>query len=142
MANAAAGAAWGPHHTTASEGRLFWLDYGLGQVMTGDTDGDTQTTLVTGNSRPDGIDVDLAGGKIYWSDMGLDCDGRVTPETEERCGGGDLKRSDLDGSNPEIVVPPGFISSPKQIHLDLEKRFIYHTDRGKNRFSFIIIMLQ
>jgi DNA-binding beta-propeller fold protein YncE len=67
---------------------------------------------------PDGIAVDVAGGHIYWTGMGV-------PSAND----GFVMRSDLDGSNVKTLVPAGGTFTPKQIKLDLAGGKMYWSDR-------------
>src|ERR1700691_1040719 len=74
-------------------GRLFFLSIGgrgtSGSVRSVNADGSDLEVLVTGrNAGPDGIVVDTASKKIYWTNMGK-------PSAND----GTIERADLDGSN-------------------------------------------
>jgi hypothetical protein len=102
------------------EGRLtlFYLDVG-GSVMSTYVDNPRPRTIVADAGRgPDGIAVDLANGYIYWTGMGV-------PSDEN----GFIRRSDLDGSNIETIVPEGGTYTPKQLRLDAENGKLYWSDR-------------
>jgi hypothetical protein len=102
---------------------LFYLDLGLGRVMRAGTDGSNPTALVTsGTAQPDGVAVDVAGGYIYWTNMGDAQDG-------VQINNGYIQRAQLDGSGETTVVPVGMTHTPKQMKLDLAAGKMYWSDR-------------
>jgi sugar lactone lactonase YvrE len=106
--------------TVEAKGRLFFLDLSGGRIVTVNTDGSKATTLVTGCRRsPDGISIDVAGGHIYWTNMG-----QKFGEND-----GSIERVDLDGGNRRVIVPEGGTFTPKQLQLDIPNRKLYWCDR-------------
>jgi hypothetical protein len=106
-------------------GELFWLAIVGNQVFTAADDGGGARTLASGGgiSAPDGIAVDVAGGKMYWTNMGTLTDGPHTPA-------GSVQRANLDGSGIEVLLQPGVTTNtPKQMQIDLVHRKIYWSDR-------------
>jgi hypothetical protein len=106
-------------------GKLFWLAIVGNQVMGAAEDGSGARALASGQgiSAPDGIAVDVAGGKIYWTNMGTLTDG---PHTAA----GSVQRANLDGSGIEVLLQPGVTTNtPKQMQIDLVHRKIYWSDR-------------
>jgi DNA-binding beta-propeller fold protein YncE len=100
-------------------GRLYFLDLAAGRVLTSNTDGSDLKTIVTeGRRLPDGIVVDVAGGHIYWTNMG-----------NLKANDGTIDRADLDGTNVTNIVPPGTTWTPKQLQLDAKNRKLYWSDR-------------
>ena len=100
-------------------GRLYFLDLAAGRVLTSHPDGSNLKTIVNeGRRLPDGIVVDVAGGHIYWTNMG-------NPKAND----GTIDRADLDGTNVTNVVPPGATWTPKQLQLDAKNRKLYWSDR-------------
>jgi DNA-binding beta-propeller fold protein YncE len=100
-------------------GRLFFLDLAAGRVLTSNPDGSDLKTIVNeGRKLPDGIVVDVAGGHIYWTNMG-------NPKAND----GTIDRADLDGTNITNVVPPGATWTPKQLQFDAKNRKLYWSDR-------------
>lgn len=109
----------------ATVGKVFWLAIVGNQVETANDDGTAVHTLVSaqGVSAPDGVGVDVAGGKMYWTNMGTLTDSAHTPA-------GSLQRANLDGSQVEVLFKPGATTNtPKQLELDLVHRKIYWSDR-------------
>ncbi len=98
---------------------IFWLD-NMGSVYASNSDGSNRKILASGNAQGligcDGIAVDTAAGKVYWSNMGVGATGSI-------------QRANLDGSQLEYVVKPGETHTPKQIKLDRVNRKIYWCDR-------------
>jgi hypothetical protein len=106
-------------------GKLFWLAIAGNEVISADESGANATPLVTGQgiSAPDGIGVDVGGGKMYWTNMGTLTDSPHTPA-------GSLQRANLDGSGVEVLLQPGATTNtPKQLQLDLVHGKIYWSDR-------------
>ncbi|WP_222546886.1 hypothetical protein [Asaia lannensis] len=68
---------------------------------------------------PDGIWVDMAAGKIYWSNMGADYN----------AADGTIERASLDGTGHEVLVGNGQIVTPKQIAADRSNGHLYWCDR-------------
>jgi sugar lactone lactonase YvrE len=102
----------------ATVGRLFVLELNAGRIHSMNPDGSDKKTIVTDCRLPDGITVDAKGGHIYWTDMGI-------PSEDD----GSVERADLDGKNRKVIIPQGITHTPKQIHLDREKRKLYWCDR-------------
>jgi DNA-binding beta-propeller fold protein YncE len=100
-------------------GRLFFLDLAAGRVFTSNPDGSDLKTIVNeGRKLPDGIVVDVAGGHIYWTNMG-------NPKAND----GTIDRADLDGTNVTNIVPSGATWTPKQLQFDAKNRKLYWSDR-------------
>src|SRR5687768_7639715 len=49
---------------------IYWSDFFGGNIRRANLDGTGQTTLVTGQSMPIGPALDLAGGRMYWGNLG------------------------------------------------------------------------
>ena len=100
-------------------GRIFFLDLGVGRILSANTDGsDLKTILNEGRKWPDGLALDVAAGHIYWTNMG-------DPEKND----GSIMRSDLDGANMITIVPPGGTFTPKQLQLEKRSGKLYWSDR-------------
>jgi DNA-binding beta-propeller fold protein YncE len=100
-------------------GRLYFLDLAAGRVLTSNPDGsDLKTIISEGRKLPDGIVVDVAGGHIYWTNMG-------NPSSND----GSIDRADFDGGNITNIVPAGSTFTPKQLQLDAKNRKLYWSDR-------------
>jgi sugar lactone lactonase YvrE len=102
-----------------ASGRLFFLDLAAGRILTSNPDGSDLKTIVSeGRKLPDGIVVDVAGGHIYWTNMG-------NPSVND----GSIDRADLDGRNITNIVPAGSTFTPKQLQLDKKNGKLYWSDR-------------
>jgi len=100
-------------------GKLFVLEAsGGGRLFSINPDGSEKTFLVSGCPVPDGVAVDVVGGHVYWTNMG------VPPRND-----GSIERVDLDGANRTTIVASGGTYTPKQLHLDPIGRKLYWSDR-------------
>ena len=121
--------------------KLYRSDREGMRVMRSNLDGTQIETLVeTGHGDADrrdaanwcvGIALDVAGGKIYWTQKGAD-----------NAGVGSLRRANLEiprGEDPahrsDIEVLFDKLPEPIDVDLDLTGRTIYWTDRGSNTVS-------
>lgn len=119
----AAGAA-GTGVVTPGTRSIFYLDV-QGRVLGFDEDEPTPRTLVrSAGQGPDGIAVDVAGGQIFWTTMGVPADDD-----------GSVRRSKLDGSDVSTVVPAGGAYTPKQLKLDSTTGYLYWSDREGMRLQ-------
>jgi sugar lactone lactonase YvrE len=120
-----------PYGAAVATPKLYFVYGSLtseGGVKVVHADGSNETLLAAGGDviEPDGIEVDLKNGKLYWTDMGA---GAALEQSKE-INNGKIVRSNLDGSNIENIVPVGHTSTPKQLALDVEGRKVYWSDRG------------
>src|ERR1700759_1709036 len=100
-------------------GLLYFLDLAAGRILTSNPDGSDLKTIVSeGRKLPDGIVVDVAGGHIFWTNMG-------NPKAND----GTIDRADLDGGNITNILPSGATFTPKQLQLDAKNRKLYWSDR-------------
>lgn len=97
---------------------LFWLEFNTSSVMKSQ-DMKTKTKVASTGVAPDGVGVDVAGGKLYWTNMG----------SPLGTGGGTVQRANLDGGMVETIVPAGVGTTFKQMTLDLTNQKIYWGDR-------------
>ena len=102
----------------AATGRLFVLDLSGGRILSVNSDGSERKVIASGCRWPDGIAVDVEGGHIYWTNMGV-------PSLND----GSIERADLDGQNRTTIVPEGSTFTPKQLQLDEKNRKLYWCDR-------------
>jgi sugar lactone lactonase YvrE len=117
--------------TKTNDAKLYFVTgsfSGAGAVKVMNADGSNERTLATGSDviEPDGIEVDIAGGKIYWTDMGPG----GAADKSVAINDGRIMRSDLDGRNVETLVPTGITTTPKQLALDVPGGKVYWSDRG------------
>ena len=102
-----------------SNPRVFFLDISGGRMASMNADGSDLHVLLEGLHRlPDGIQVDVEAGHIYWSNMG-------NPTAND----GSIERVDLDGQNRRTIVPEGATFTPKQLALDKKGGKLYWADR-------------
>jgi 3-hydroxyacyl-CoA dehydrogenase len=122
----------GDHHANLAAPRLYFLDIGIGsnvadlrkamtsgKVMTASADGSNVRELVGGQSMPDGIDVSISSGKLFWTNMGKSPSGN----------NGSVMSANLDGSNVQTIIPEGQVHTPKQIKIDHDNKKLYFCDR-------------
>jgi 3-hydroxyacyl-CoA dehydrogenase len=120
------------HHDNLAAPRLYFLDIGIGgnvtdlstiaksgKVMTASADGSNVRELVGGQPMPDGIDVSIPAGRLFWTNMG------TSPSTNS----GSVMSSNLDGSDVRPVIPSGEIHTPKQLKIDHQNKKLYICDR-------------
>lgn len=99
--------------------KLFVLEAsGGGRLFSINPDGSGKTYVVTDCRVPDGVAVDVEGGHVYWTNMGL-------PPAND----GSIERADLNGTHRVTIVPPGVTHTPKQLHFDTATRKLYWGDR-------------
>jgi hypothetical protein len=100
-------------------GRIFFLDLGAGRILSANPDGsDLRTIVEEGRKLPDGLAIDAVNGHMYWTNMG-------NPSAND----GSIVRSDLDGDNITVLVPPGGTFTPKQLQLETKTAKLYWCDR-------------
>jgi DNA-binding beta-propeller fold protein YncE len=102
----------------AALGRLFVLDLSGNRVFSVNPDGSDRKVIVHECRMPDGVAVDVEGGHIYWTNMGV-------PNLND----GSIERADLDGGNRKTIVPKGTTFTPKQLQLDKQNGKLYWCDR-------------
>ena len=104
-----------PQDTTETW-KLYWSEWdfpggGAAKIRRSNLDGSGVENLVTtGLGAPGGIALDVAGGKMYWTDW----------ETDK------IQRANLDGSGVEDLITG--LSSPYAIALDVAGGKMYWTD--------------
>ncbi len=122
---------------------MYLPEFGSGRILRSNLDGSELTTLVRGLNQPALLDLDIAAGKIYWTNQGtddirranLDGSGQETLVTNQNNpaamtldvsggkmywsnpGGGDIRRAGLDGTGEEVLITG--LSRPVFIALDL-----------------------
>jgi hypothetical protein len=102
----------------AGDSLLYVLDISGGRIFTVRPDGADKQVVVTRCKNPDGIAVDVDGGRIYWTEMGV-------PHLDD----GTIACADLNGRRRKTIVPAGITFTPKQLCLDRENRKLYWSDR-------------
>jgi hypothetical protein len=100
--------------------QLFFLDIIGGRILVSNDDGSALRVIVSGLTKhPDGIEVDVETGYMYWTNMG----------SFPAVGDGSIQRANLDGSHITTIVPAGATYVPKQLELDRKNGKIYWSDR-------------
>jgi sugar lactone lactonase YvrE len=102
---------------------LFWLDIGRDRVWRANADGTGAHVIAMngGISAPDGVAVDVAGGHVYWTNMGSIAGGANNAS---------LQRTGLEGGPVETLVKPGSgVNTAKQMTIDHLNRKLYFCDR-------------
>ncbi len=98
--------------------KMYWTDSVTDKIQRANLDGSNVEDLVTaGLSDPDGIALDVAGGKIYWTDTLTD----------------KIQRANLDGTNVEDLVTE--VKRPPSIALDINGGKMYWTDWEVNKIQ-------
>ena len=118
-ASGAAGMAGAPAPAVETVPTLYWLDINANRVMRSQDFMTGEAIVTRTGTAPDGVAVDVAGGKVYWTNMG----------SLLGTGGGTLQRANLDGTGVETIVPAGMPRTPKQMQLDLVNGKLYFCDR-------------
>ncbi len=80
-----------------------------GEILRADLDGANVETIVTGVGKPADIAIDIAGGKVYWTDYANDV----------------VRRANLNGSGVEDLYIVGANLNPGGIGLDLREGKVY-----------------
>ena len=92
--------------------KIYWTT--AGKIQRANSDGSNIETLVTtGLEYPQGIALDVAGDKMYWTDSGTRS----------------IQRANLDGSNIETLVTTR-LEDPRGIALDMAGDKMYWVDLG------------
>ena len=95
---------------------MWWSSDFDGVIYRSDLDGTTADGVSSSAAR--GIAVNPGGGKLYWTDASENT----------------IKRSNLNGSSPEVVVSAGLVA-PDGIALDLAEGKIYWADAGTGKIQ-------
>ncbi|KAH6611624.1 dehydrogenase [Trichoderma cornu-damae] len=112
---------------TLNATKILVLDVGLsaavpsmnsGEIIQLGLDGKNQKVLIPNQSMPDGIDIDLASGRIFWTNMGI-------PGNND----GAVYSANVDGTDIKTLVSPGTINTPKQLIVEGSEKKIYFCDR-------------
>ena len=107
--------------------KMYWTDVGflnnegsrVAKIQRANLDGSAVEDLVTaGLDNPLAIVLDVAGGKMYWTDIGPD----------------KIQRANLDGSGIEDLVTTG-LGDPYGLALDIEGGQMYWTDWGTDKIQ-------
>jgi DNA-binding beta-propeller fold protein YncE len=132
---------------------MYWTEpFPSGNIRRAKLDGTEQQILFRGLPAPTGIDLDLAGGLMYWANFGsgeirrasLDGTGQTTLITRQvgpgglvldlvdgqmywcNADGGNIRRANVDGSGMTTLVRG--LNQPRNIALDLAGGLMYWTN--------------
>jgi hypothetical protein len=116
-------------HDNLATPTLYVLDIGVGEnvtsnflssgkIYTASANGDTVRKLVDNLPFPDGIDISLSQGRLFWSNMG-------NPSAND----GTIESANLDGTDRKVIVPAGVAHTPKQLTIDHVNEKVYFSDR-------------
>ncbi|KAJ5402082.1 uncharacterized protein N7487_007978 [Penicillium crustosum] len=117
-----------PEKTVASKKpEILVLDLGLsaatpsmtsGEILRVSADGKVQKSILKDQSLPDGLAVDSASGRMFWTCMGV-------PGKSD----GAVYSANVDGTDIKTVVAPGTLNTPKQLAIDSVAQTVYFCDR-------------
>jgi sugar lactone lactonase YvrE len=93
---------------------IYWSGYDDGQIWRANLDGSGQQSLINGLANPNGVALDLTGGKMYYS----------------ATGSGGIYSANLDGSGSTTLVEGLF--APTQIALDVPGGQMYWAYGGQS----------
>ena len=93
--------------------KMYWIEYGreTNKIRRASLDGSVVEDIVTRLPSPRGLALDVAAGKIYWTDREM----------------ARIQRANLDGSEVEDIVTSG-LDYPDGIALDVTAGKIYWTE--------------
>ena len=95
----------------SSRPQIYWTDAGTGKIQRANLDGTgIQDIVAEGLDSPEGIAIDVTGGKIYWTD------------------GNNIQQANLNGSNIQNIIAAGFLDTPYGIALEVAGGKIYWTN--------------
>lgn len=112
-------------HDNLTAPTLYVLDVGVGEDITDNffssgkiyaasANGENVRKLADNLPLPDGIDISIPEGRIFWSNMGIPYENDGTIESARH-----------DGSDRKIIVPAGVVHTPKQLTLDHVNKKVY-----------------
>lgn len=108
-------------------GKMYWVDSGADQISRANLDGsELEVILQLEPCNLDELTLDLDNNHLYWAEYGQT--GGMGPST------GKIKRADLDGSNPVILVEITH-ATIKGIALDPDAGMVYWTDCNFNKIQ-------
>ena len=119
----------GSHHDNLTAPTLYVLDVGLGENVTenfassgkiyaASANGENVRKLADNLPFPDGIDISMSEGRMFWTNMGI-------PSQND----GTIESANLDGSGRKMIVPAGVVHTPKQLTIDHVNKKVYFCDR-------------
>ena len=107
--------------TSTGATKIYWANMEPNKIQRANLDGSQVEDLVTGLNSPDGIALDVSGGKIYWTERNKYEDGNKDK----------IQRANLDGSQVEDLVTG--LNEPIEVTLDVSGGKLYWVEfiRGK-----------
>ena len=108
-----------PTASADSVGKVYWTDSGTGKISRANLDGSGAEDLITGLDSPQGIALDIDGGKMYWVETG------TAP--------GKISRANLDGTVVEALVTTDCCTETSYIELDVPGGKMYWTSPGEGK---------
>jgi hypothetical protein len=125
----------------AAHGKMYWSDREGMKIMRANLDGSSiETLVITGSGEADrkdaahwcvGIALDIARGKVYWTQKGPDDGGKGVIRRASI----DIPKGQTAANRTDIETLFSGLPEPIDLDLDLGKRLIYWTDRGDNTVS-------
>lgn len=92
--------------------------FSSGKIYAASADGKNIRKLADNLPFPDGIDISLSQGRIFWSNM-------RNPAAND----GTIECASLDGSDRNIIFPAGVVHTPKQLIIDHVNKKVYFSNR-------------
>ena len=94
---------------------MYWTDLNANKIQRANLDGTNIVNLITtGITRPNDIGLDLAGGKMYWTDLRSK-----------------IQRANLNGTNIEDILTG--LGAPDGIALDVVSQKMYWTEQSTHK---------
>ena len=97
---------------TVTAQKMYWTDEDTGKIQRANLDGSNIEDFVTGLITPESIALDVAGGKVYWTD-----------KVQGNENAAKIQRANLDGSNVEDLITG--LSVTEGIALDIARGKMY-----------------
>ncbi|RDI53070.1 hypothetical protein [Nocardia mexicana] len=114
---------------------LLVLDILQGAIHRVDPADGTVTTVVDdAGSFPDGLAYDPFADRVYWTTMGQPAR-RESGEPDFTARDGSVESAALDGSDRRTVLPPGALTTGKQLAADFVAGHLFWSDREGCRVS-------
>ena len=105
------------------------LQTAVGRILHFEPTKGKMTTILGGQSMPDGLDISRSTGRLFWTNMGS------SPSPHD----GSVHSCRLDGSDVQTLLSPGKVHTPKQLVVCEASKRVYFCDRegmGVHRIGF------
>ena len=110
--------AMAPGQAVAQTARqMYWTDSGTQTIQRANLDGTGVQSVIKGLFFPDGLALDVAGGRLYWTEPGLH----------------QIERANLDGTEVQDLVKG--LSDPLGLALDVAGGKMYWADAGTHKIQ-------